>query len=104
METSLGYCVDWNAHKSTIAKFLIGWFLATSIPLSYRIAIFMTHVPWLGAIILSYSELFAGYKKIRKHGQARALRRIKEGSPYKDLFHHLVCYIFQFVGNNSFRE
>ena len=52
---------------------------------------FLSHVPWLGAMILSYPELIPAYKKFRAHAQERAMRRLKEGSPYKDLFHHLVC-------------
>ena len=64
----------------------------------------MSHVPWLGAIILSYPELFADYKKLRMYGQERAMRRIKEGSRSKDLFHHLVCYIFQFTGSYDFQS
>ena len=65
----------------------------------------MSHVPWLGAIILSYpdSELLADYKKVRMYGQERAIRRIKEGSRSKDLFHHLVCYIFNLLVTMTFR-
>ena len=57
----------------------------------------MSHVPWLGAILLSYPESFADYRKLRMYGQERAMRRIKEGSRSKDLFYHLVRYIFNLL-------
>ena len=44
-------------------------------------------------MILSYPKLIPAYKKFRAHAQERAMRRIKEGSPYKDLFYHLVCFM-----------
>ena len=59
----------------------------------YRTKIFMSHVPWLGATILSYPRLTPDFKAFRMYARERAARRIKEGSPYKDLFYHLVCDI-----------
>jgi len=53
-------------------------------------AIFMSHVPWLGQILLSYPQFIPDYKKFRIYAQTRAMRRIREGTPYKDLFHHLI--------------
>jgi hypothetical protein len=63
------------------------------LPCHHRIGAFMGHVPWLGEIILSYPESLPDYQKIHTYAQERAMRRIKEGSPYKDLFHYLVCYL-----------
>ena len=51
---------------------------------------FLSHVPWLGVIILSYPRLTPSLKTFRRYAQERAMRRIKEGSPHKDLFYHLV--------------
>ena len=67
--------------------------------MSYRIGIFISHVPWLGAMFLSHPEWIplGELKKFRIDAQTRALRRIKEGSPYKDLFHYLVRYIFNLL-------
>ena len=59
----------------------------------YRSKTFMCHVPWLGATILSHPSLIPDYKNFHVYAQERAARRIKEGSPYKDLFYHLVCVI-----------
>ena len=59
----------------------------------YRNRIFMSHVPWLGATMLSYPRLIPDYKTFHMYAQERAARRIKEGSPYRDLFYHLVCDI-----------
>ena len=59
-----------------------------------RIAIFMSHVPWLGAAMISHPELIPDYKKFIQYAQDRAIRRIKEGSRSKDLFYHLVCVQF----------
>ena len=59
----------------------------------YRALIFMSHVPWLGATILSYPRLIPDFKTFHMYAQGRAMRRIKEGSSYKDLFHYLVCDI-----------
>ena len=57
----------------------------------------MSHVPWFGAIRLSYLMLILDYKKIRVYAQALVMRRIKEGASYKDLFHHLVNYIIHLL-------
>lgn len=59
----------------------------------YRAITFLGHVPWLGATILTHPEWLPDYTKFRMFAQARAVRRIQEGSPYKDLFYHLVSYI-----------
>ena len=69
------------------------------VAVSYRIATFISHVPWLGAMILSYYESIplAELKRFRVDAQTRALRRIKEGSPYRDLFHYLVRYFFSLL-------
>ena len=56
----------------------------------------MSHLPWLGATILSYPQLVQDYNTFRMYAQERAMRRIKVGSPHKDLFHHLVCDIRPF--------
>ena len=71
------------------------------VAMSYRIENFLSHVPWLGAMVLSYPDLFPDYKKIRADGQARAMRRIKEGSTSKDLFYHLVSLYFQITIDDS---
>ena len=66
--------------------------------ISYSIGIFIGHIPWLGAMILSYPESIPQYRKLRMAWQTRAMRRIKEGSSSEDLFHHLVRYTyFQFI-------
>ena len=57
----------------------------------------MSHVPWLGAILLSYPSLIPDYKAFRVYAQARAMRKIKEGASYKGLFHHLVDNIIHFL-------
>jgi hypothetical protein len=54
------------------------------------VGIFLGHVPWLGAMVLSYPDSIPDYRKVRADGHARAMRRIKEGSTSKDLFHHLI--------------
>jgi len=54
------------------------------------IGILLGHVPWLGAMVLSYPESIPDYRKIRADGRARAMRRIKEGSTSQDLFYHLI--------------
>ena len=64
----------------------------------------MSHVPWLGAMIVSRLWLFPDYRKIRRYMQERALRRIKEGSNIIDLFHHLVCSIFRNVFKMDIHE
>ena len=98
METISGYCIHWHAHKSMIhLNSLQIDILTIFYCCPYRSTIFMSHVPWLGGIILSYPMLIPDYKKFRLYAQARALRRIKEGTPYKDLFHHLVSYIIHLL-------
>lgn len=58
---------------------------------SFRNAIFMSHVPWLGALFLRMPDFFAkDLKAFRSHAQKRAIMRKKQGSPHKDLFHYLV--------------
>ena len=86
---------DWLVFRQTDFIF---------VALSARVATFLSHVPWLGAMILSYPESIPGFKKIRIYAQARAMRRIKEGSPYRDLFHHLVRYFTQFTVNDFRRD
>ena len=55
----------------------------------------MSHVPWLGAMVVSHPELIPDFTKFRQYAYERAMRRIREGSRTKDLFHHLVCSIFR---------
>ena len=62
--------------------------------ISYRIGIFIGHLPWSGVMILSYPELIPQYRKVCMAWQTRAMRRIKEGSSSEDLLYHLVRYIF----------
>ena len=82
-----------RSQKYDHEKFLIARLLQIVIH-PHRSAIFMSHVPWLGSIILSHPLLVPDYKTFRSHSQERGMRRIKEGSTYKDLFYHLVRYIF----------
>lgn len=66
----------------------------------YRDVTFLSHVPWLGAMILTYPELIPAYNKFRTYAQERAMHRLKAGSPYKDIFHHLVaCRLSSKCGN-----
>lgn len=71
--------------------FQVAVFLQTDID-SVRVVTFLSHVPWLGAAVLSYPNLLPTYTKFRAYARERAMQRIKRGSPYKDLFHHLVRY------------
>lgn len=61
-----------------------------------RSAIFMGHVPWLGAIILSLPMFAKDIKAFRAFAMQCARRRLQEGSPQKDLFYHLVSTILMF--------
>ena len=103
METLSGYCIPWKTHKGTTANAKgFYWLVPCKInPVLYRVIIFTGHVPWLGAMILSHLEWVPDYKKFRAYAQAWTIRRIKEGSPFKDLFYHLVNHIFNaFRGGN----
>ncbi|KAG5730825.1 Cytochrome P450 67, partial [Termitomyces sp. T112] len=53
-------------------------------------AIFMSHVPWLGALFLQFPNLAKDLKAFREHAKKCAIARKKRGSPHKDLFHHLI--------------
>ncbi|KAG6872248.1 hypothetical protein C0995_011597 [Termitomyces sp. Mi166 len=53
-------------------------------------AIFMSHVPWLGALFLQFPNLAKDLKAFREHAKKCAIARKKRGSSHKDLFHHLV--------------
>ncbi|KAG6907279.1 hypothetical protein DXG01_009584 [Tephrocybe rancida] len=53
-------------------------------------AIFMSHVPWLGALFLRFPNLAEDLKAFRQHAKKCAIARKKNGSPKKDLFHHLI--------------
>ncbi|KAF8802455.1 cytochrome P450 [Phlegmacium glaucopus] len=55
-----------------------------------RNSIFMSHVPWLGAIALSLPIFAEGIKAFRAFAQRCAFRRLQEGSLHKDLFYHLI--------------
>lgn len=50
----------------------------------------MSHVPWLGRLALRYPSFAGSLKAFRAHARSRAVLRKKEGSPHKDIFHHLV--------------
>ncbi|RDB26248.1 hypothetical protein Hypma_006424 [Hypsizygus marmoreus] len=53
-------------------------------------AIFMGHVPWLGALFLRLPNFAKDLKAFRAHAKKQAIARKKRGSPHKDLFHHLI--------------
>ncbi|KAG6808992.1 hypothetical protein H0H92_002067, partial [Tricholoma furcatifolium] len=53
-------------------------------------AIFMSHIPWLGALFLRFPNLAKDLKAFREHAKKCAIARKKNGSKYKDLFHHLI--------------
>ncbi|KAF5327372.1 hypothetical protein D9619_004468 [Psilocybe cf. subviscida] len=53
-------------------------------------AIFMGQVPWLGRIFLKYPKFASDLKAFRMHARSRAVIRNKNGSPHKDIFHHLM--------------
>ena len=55
----------------------------------------LSHVAWLGAMIVSHPDSIPSIKKFRQYAKDRAMRRIKDGSGTRDLFHHLVCSIFK---------
>ena len=60
----------------------------------------MSHVPWFGAILLSLPMFAKGVKAFRANARRCTLRRLKEGSPHKDLFHYLAStslYIDNFI-------
>lgn len=59
--------------------------------LYYRNAIFMSHVPWLGALFYRFPNFAKDLKAFRAHSKKQAMARKQRGSPHKDLFHHLVC-------------
>ena len=88
--------IDYNGILTPVRlrRLLVASFWINVLPCPCRIAISVSHVPWLGAIILSYPVLVPDFKAFRIYSRERAMRRIKDGSPHKDLFHHLVRYIF----------
>ncbi|GLB40144.1 putative cytochrome p450 [Lyophyllum shimeji] len=53
-------------------------------------AIFMSHVPWLGALFLRFPNFATDLKAFRQHAKKCAMARKKRGSPHMDLFHHLI--------------
>jgi len=55
-----------------------------------KIAIFMSHVPWLGALFLRFPSLATDLKVFRAHAKIQAANRVKKGSVHKDLFHYLM--------------
>ena len=105
METRSGYCIHWHTRKSMIHLNPLQLDILTIFCCCpYRSAIFMSHVPWLGEILLTYPMLIPDYKKFRVYAQARAMRRIKEGASYKDLFHHLVNYIIHSLFRRDIKD
>ncbi|CAA7267082.1 unnamed protein product [Cyclocybe aegerita] len=55
-----------------------------------RNALFMSHVPWLGALFLRFPSFAHDLKAFRTHAKKRAMVRKNQGSPHKDIFHHLM--------------
>jgi hypothetical protein len=53
-------------------------------------AIFMGQLPWLGRIFLKYPRFASDLKAFRLHARSRAVIRNQNGSPHKDIFHHLM--------------
>ncbi|KAH9477825.1 Cytochrome P450 monooxygenase orf5 [Psilocybe cubensis] len=53
-------------------------------------AIFMSRVPWLGILFFRLPFVAGEIKAFRVYARERAGIRKKEGSRYKDIFHHLV--------------
>ncbi|KAF5379710.1 hypothetical protein D9615_005671 [Tricholomella constricta] len=53
-------------------------------------AIFMSHVPWLGALFLRFPKFANDLKAFREHAKKCVMARLLRGSPHKDLFHHLI--------------
>ncbi|KAF8150653.1 cytochrome P450 [Crassisporium funariophilum] len=53
-------------------------------------AVFMSHVPWLGALFLTLPNLAKDLKAFRAHAKKCAIRRKQQGSAHKDIFHHLM--------------
>ncbi|KAG6877406.1 hypothetical protein C0993_007743 [Termitomyces sp. T159_Od127] len=53
-------------------------------------AIFMSHVPWLGALFLQFPNLAKSLKAFRDHAKKCVMARKKRGSPHKDLFYYLI--------------
>jgi hypothetical protein len=51
---------------------------------------FMSQVPWLGALFLKIPNLAKDLKAFRAYAKERAIKRKIEGSPHKDLFYYLV--------------
>lgn len=65
-----------------------------------RNAIFMSHVPWLGALFLRFPNLAKDLKAFRAYAKKRAISRKKEGSSHKDLFFHLVRGVIIILGTS----
>ncbi|KAJ3515892.1 hypothetical protein NLJ89_g1470 [Agrocybe chaxingu] len=55
-----------------------------------RNALFMSHVPWLGALFLRFPSFAQDLKAFRTHAKKRAMVRKTQGSAHKDIFHHLM--------------
>ncbi|KAG6907707.1 hypothetical protein DXG01_007725 [Tephrocybe rancida] len=55
-----------------------------------RNAIFMSHVPWLGALFLRFPSLSKELYAFKDHVMKCAITRKEHGSPHKGLFHHLI--------------
>ncbi|TFK75098.1 cytochrome P450 [Pluteus cervinus] len=53
-------------------------------------AIFMSHVPWLGALAFRYPMFVKEFKAFRSYAQNRGIMRHKLGSQFRDLYHHLM--------------
>ncbi|KAG6859792.1 hypothetical protein C0995_003925 [Termitomyces sp. Mi166 len=53
-------------------------------------AIFMSHVPWLGALFLRFPGPAKDLKAWRSYAKKCAMERKKRDSTHKDIFHHLM--------------
>ncbi|KAG6816461.1 hypothetical protein H0H87_005944 [Tephrocybe sp. NHM501043] len=88
METWMAYGTFWKRVKSESFPNSGNRSLLTHA--ECRNAIFMSHVPWLGALFLRYPNLAKDLKAFREHAKKCAIARKKRGSAHKDLFHHLI--------------
>lgn len=54
----------------------------------------MSRVPWLGSLFFRLPFVAGEIKAFRVYARERAGIRKKEGSRYKDIFHHLVSALY----------
>jgi len=99
----LAFGISWRVDKSKTVCFLIANLRKLHL-FRYRNSIFVSHVPWLGAFVLSLPMFAKDMKAFRTFSQRCGFRRLQEGSPHKDLFYHLVSASIYVFGNCFSRD